>query len=332
MNLWSVAVNRNGQRARDPVKLTAWEGQQITALSLAADGKSGVVVRAAAQTDVYIAALKPDGTLAAEPRRFTFDDRNDRPTGWSNDGKAVLFASDRNGSWDIYRQALDSDTPEPLATGPDRQVIPRMTPDGRGILFVSWPAESEFQRTPARMMLMPSAGVVPHQVAMIPDYAHHRCGAAGCLVEQFSDKSRIVSEFDPERGKGRELFRHDRGDGDVALSPDGQRLAWVLAGARGSGTRIRIADGSGTTVSDIEVHGATFLRALDWQHDGQGFYAGSELIGKGAALMHIDMNGKSRVLWEQPAAQMIWGVPSPDGRHLGVLGASRESNVWMLSR
>jgi hypothetical protein len=180
-------------------------------------------------------------------------------------------------------------------------------------------------------MRLSAQGGVPEQVATIENYAAHRCSSAGCVVEEFQQQFRVVSHLDPVRGKGSELFRHDRHDSDIAMSPDGQRFAWVK-GERGAGTRIQIADRSGAVIRDIQVQGATFLRALDWQSDGRGFYAGSELIGKGAALMHIDMNGRSRVLWEQPAAQMVWAVPSPDGRHVAVLGASRESNVWLLSR
>lgn len=42
---------------------------------------------------------------------------NDLPTAWTPDSQAVLFHSDRNGKWEISKQALDERTAELLITG-----------------------------------------------------------------------------------------------------------------------------------------------------------------------------------------------------------------------
>jgi len=37
------------------------------------------------------------------------------------------------------------------------------------------------------------------------------------------------------------------------------------------------------------------------------------------------------VLWQcKGTGSNIWGVPSPDGRYLAILGSVTNSNVWML--
>jgi len=56
-------------------------------------------------------------------------------------------------------------------------------------------------------------------------------------------------------------------------------------------------------------------------------------------LLYVDLKGNAHVLQEHkgslsPAVMggfsVPWGVPSPDGRHLAILGWTRNSNVWMM--
>jgi hypothetical protein len=43
------------------------------------------------------------------------------------------------------------------------------------------------------------------------------------------------------------------------------------------------------------------------------------------------LRGNARVLWQyKGSGGQIWGVPSPDGRYLAILGTVTNSNVWML--
>jgi hypothetical protein len=50
----------------------------------------------------------------------------------------------------------------------------------------------------------------------------------------------------------------------------------------------------------------------------------------GALLLHVDLNGNAQPLWRQPGISFIWGIASPDGRHLAVKGTSADANVWMI--
>jgi hypothetical protein len=49
-------------------------------------------------------------------------------------------------------------------------------------------------------------------------------------------------------------------------------------------------------------------------------------------LLHVDPEGHAEVLWQQriPGHWGTVGVPSPDGRHLALLGYTIDGNVWML--
>jgi hypothetical protein len=46
----------------------------------------------------------------------------------------------------------------------------------------------------------------------------------------------------------------------------------------------------------------------------------------------VDLEGRAQVIWQQemPYADVNWGIPSPDGRHLAVLGYTTQANVWLL--
>ena len=72
------------------------------------------------------------------------------------------------------------------------------------------------------------------------------------------------------------------------------------------------------------------LTGLDWSPDGKGLYCGS-VSPQSRTLLHVDLKGNARVLWQYKAeGGTIWGVPSPDGRYLAILGGVTNANVWML--
>jgi hypothetical protein len=46
----------------------------------------------------------------------------------------------------------------------------------------------------------------------------------------------------------------------------------------------------------------------------------SHVDSRGGRLLLVDLDGHARVVWEQPGALDISGMPSPDGRHLAICG------------
>ncbi|HMI52303.1 MAG TPA: hypothetical protein VK525_12380 [Candidatus Saccharimonadales bacterium] len=51
---------------------------------------------------------------------------------------------------------------------------------------------------------------------------------------------------------------------------------------------------------------------------------------QGATLLRVNLDGKATPIWQNSQPLEIWGVPSPDGRHIAMFGTSAESNVWMI--
>jgi hypothetical protein len=87
---------------------------------------------------------------------------------------------------------------------------------------------------------------------------------------------------------------------------------------------------SGGAESEITVKGWPNITGLDRSPDGKGFYCGSS-SPQGHTLLYVDLKGNVRVLWQYKAGgYAIWGMPSPDGRYLAILGEVINSNVWMI--
>ena len=72
------------------------------------------------------------------------------------------------------------------------------------------------------------------------------------------------------------------------------------------------------------------LQDLNWAADSQSFFV-SSAEPEGAALLRVSLNGDAETVWQQSQPKLIWGFPSPDGRHLAFLGASSDANVWLIS-
>jgi hypothetical protein len=89
---------------------------------------------------------------------------------------------------------------------------------------------------------------------------------------------------------------------------------------------------AGGEAREIYVKGWNYLRSLSWAADGKGLLVGRHPIS-GSTLLYVDLEGRSDVLWQQgeiPGTPRTWGVPSPDGRHLALVGYTADTNVWTL--
>jgi Tol biopolymer transport system component len=117
------------------------------------------------------------------------------------------------------------------------------------------------------------------------------------------------------------------GDYHWDLSPDGSHLA--ILNAADHEADIRILPIAGGTGQDVKVKGWDALHSLDWAADGKGFFA-STPSGRGAKLLHIDLQGRAQAIWTQTVGHQTWGAPSPDGKKLAILGLTIVSNVWMI--
>ena len=104
-----------------------------------ADGKTLLVSKEQAQSDVWVGELQDDGTRLSAPRRLTLDNPHDRAFFWMPDSRRIAFVSDRNGSFDLLVQDLEGGDVLPIIVGPGEVGGAGLTPRHDVILFSEAP-------------------------------------------------------------------------------------------------------------------------------------------------------------------------------------------------
>jgi Tol biopolymer transport system component len=270
------------------------------------------------------------------PRRLTVEDSDDLPSSWTPDGKSVLFSSDRDGRFHIFRQAINQTRAEAVTAGPEDDLWPVVTPDGSWILYKMAPSSEVPQRQPVRLMRVPVSGGAPQFVADLPPDSEVLCArlpSTLCILAEPGPKQFFFYALDPVNGRGRELARTEVAPGitEMDLSPDGSRIAlsiWEME--RG---RIRILDLAGKTARDLEVQGQHGLLCLAWSADGRGFFVRSfgHVDSSERRLLYVGLDGAVRVLRRTiTTTGPVLLRPSPDGRYLAWAENMWDSNAWML--
>ena len=337
-NLWEARVNAaTGAPVGPARRLTNWAGSNLDHLSATSDGKRLVFQKWLVHFNVHVGELQEGNTRLTPPKKLTFSEALNFPTAWTSDSKAVIFSSDRNGHWGLYKQQLNRDSTETLMTTDDN-VVGRTSPDGKWVLYFTLPSQSVSSPdsgtpVPLRLMRMPVTGGPSELVLTARLFNTPWCARSPstlcAFAEQAPDRKELVfTAFDPVRGKGHELARFatdPNADYNWGVSPDGTRIGIVKIG----GNHIYVLPLDGSATRDLTVTGWSALNTFDWSPNGKGFFS-SNTTGLGATLLFVDLNGKPHPLWQQKSSSLTWGVPSPDGRHLAVLGQEFSGNMWMI--
>src|SRR5215469_15561202 len=334
-NLWAIKTDiRTGEPTGKPGRITNWAGFAFSDFSVTADGKRLEFLKSTSQADVYVGELELKGTHLKPPRRLTLDERNDWPEGWTPDGKAVVFWSDRNGTWDAFRQALNENSAELLPGGPEPKWYSRFSPDGSWLLYMGLPRpEPPGGSLTVRIMRVSTSGGSPELVLSARGTTDVQCARAPatlCVYNEQDQNQMVFFAFDPLRGKGRELARIESDPAVYrtwSLSPDGSRLA--VPGVDPREGSINLLSTTGGPASDLLVKRWGGVSEVDWAPDGKSLYVGCVTL-RGAALLHVDLKGRADLLWQQKGKADTCGRPSPDGRYLVIAAWTTESNAWMI--
>lgn len=299
------------------------------------------------QADVYIGELDLERTYLKPPRRLTMDLHWDMPYAWTPDSKAVLFVSDRTGSFNIFKQALDEDTAEPAPmlveynSGVSALLngeAPHFSPEGDWILYseASKKEEADLRTASRRLMRIPATGGQSQFVLEAQGFFKHCCARAPatlCVLGEMDEKRNQLkfTAFDPEKGRGHELARVNvrLQPGIVAwdLSPDASRIAYSDYDVQEG--RIHFISLDGGTIPDLVVRGWYGFTALTWASDSKGIFVTS-IEANATRILYIDPHGQAHPISEQKPFLASWCVPSPDGRYLAIMTPDWDSNVWTL--
>jgi serine/threonine protein kinase len=359
-NFWQTRMDiRTGEPIEKPKRFTNWSGFCVDTLSETADGKKLAFRRSTVQSSVYLADFQGHGMGIGTPRRFTLNEGRDFPAAWTADSKTIVFVSNRNGQWELFRQHLNEDTAQSIAAvsageaerteaGQFSPTVPRISPDGAWMLFLIWKKKGN-SSAQAELVRVPITGGPPQLVltsspGLIHSFRCARSPATLCTIaERTPDhKQLIFTAFDPIKGRDRELTRFTTNptpDAEYAwdLSPDGTHIAIL----KRSEATIHVLSISPQPTQEIVVKGWSGLQTLDWAADGTGLFVAIAREG-GSALLRLDLNGSGRLLWAskgtvEPGISAFlggptvpWAVPSPDGRHLAICEWNLSANIWMM--
>jgi serine/threonine protein kinase len=336
-NLWELAVDpQSGAAHGKPRQLTEWSGSDIGSLTATADGKRLAYVRDSGHNTVFVGDLANNGDRLLSPRRLTMDEYDNQPHAWTPDSRFVFFTSTRGGHIGIYKQAIDGTAPQVIASSLALDMdSPRLSPDGLWVLFKARPHNPPPGTVP-QLYRVPLSGGVPEALfSMQRAYGWFWCtsrDADFCAYYSRAADPRelILTAFDSQHGKGAELLRIpiEPASGYLhSLSPDGLQAA--IAKVDWNEIQLRIIPLHGQESRTIALDGYTNINSLLWAADSRSIFLGAFRAGF-THLLHVDLNGKVQMIWQQPAGFDLRGIASPDGRHLASGGLSGEANVWMI--
>lgn len=325
--VYSIRLDRTGRAAETPHLITRAEGM-IASLNSTADGKRLFLLRAKEPNEVFLTKFDARASHFQQPRRLTLDENNNYATAWTADSKAVLFISNRNGVWCLFKQGIDEITPEILAEPPDID-LPRLSPDGSEVLYLA-ASHPRLTSSPDSVMGKPLAGGPPHLVIREEEILNFSCARAPsqrCVLSKIDGQDFVFISFELKNGaNNQEILRMKTNDfGNWVLSPDGSKLAIVC-----DVHQIRFFSLEDGTAHNVSVKDWP-LYSVDWSADGRTVFMPSVTADGTPVILEVDQSGKARVVLQGGADSGFSAmIQSPDGQYGLLTEWMQAGNVWMV--
>ncbi len=357
-NVWSLPMDlRTGLANGERVRITTGPDHKPV-MDASADGKKLLFLRTNIQPAVYVSEIDKKTKIVSRPERLTLDDRRSFPYEWTPDGKSVLFISNREGRFHIYKQEVGKGTPELIDTGINWPNILRLNPDRTSILYITDTApnaqtqpvsnsanrnedDKHVEHTPTngdlfRIMRVPLSGGESKKVLEWPQINNFQCARAPsreCIFSSFTNEALEFYEFDSDSGKSSLMFRIADPEWQLhnwTLSPNGELLALAKKLRAQEEAEIQIMSLRGGSTRKIALKDWRMVSTIDWAADGKSIWASaSPRVGE-EVLVNVDLQGHVRPVVKEGSQYVGWAIPSQDGKRLAIWEASGASNVWML--
>ena len=326
----SIRVDeRTGKATGQPQLVTSGVGS-IGGITVTSDGKRLALWRDNNQLQAFISDFDASTRKWKTPRRLTLNANGNIATAWLSDSRTVLFSSNRNGTWTLFKQAIDETTADVMVEGHSIQ-LPRLSPDGSQVLYVSQTDPTD-PSVPKSLMRLPVTGGPPQLVLRDIALGNYQCArlpSTLCIATKFEKDGVVFFALDPEHGIGRQLLKVSGLVHDWSLSPDGR----ALADFRHDHTIRFFSIENGAAKEDKAVILNKWpVDNGDWNADGTGLLIPSATPAGTPVILEVNRAGKTSVVLEG-AVNTPFGfmLQSPDGRH-GLLGAvvPGDNNAWMI--
>ena len=358
-NLWSLQTDpATGDLAGAPHQLSHLNGVVLSQLTGSRDGRQLAAVRTDSTTQTYVADWQTvPSPLLSNQRRLTLEQTDSYPHAWTPDSQCVIFESDRNGHLELFRQSLTRREAELLVSTPGDVYMPQVTPDGKWLLMMYQDRASPGKpdnSTRDLLLRAPIAGGQPVEVPLGAPLDEFRCSlpghGTGCVLRTTKADGQRYFELDPIAGKGRELGRSafvSTGLGRWSLSADGTKV--ILPDTHNAGRFLEIhldPNPSHRSQSWHQVEGIGRMSNISFVPGGDGWLANSPMLDftvnmallpsflgdlfRAEGLFYIDRQFHPHLIYK--SSTNIFGVVSPDRKHMALLGADVNSNVWSFAR
>ena len=140
-DIYYVAIGRDGRAAGEIHRLTT--ALNAVSLSLSRDGRRLAYSVYTPQANVWSIPILPNGVATlAMATQVTFGHQLVESMRVTPDGKALLYDADRNGNSDIWRLTIGEHEPEALTNDVVDEFGASLSPDGRRLVFYSYPEGS----------------------------------------------------------------------------------------------------------------------------------------------------------------------------------------------
>ena len=344
-NYWTVRFDlATGKRIEQERRLTNWAGFCVYGVSASADSKRMTFLEVRPGNFAsYIADVRNGGRILANSRRFLLEGGESFIFDWSSDSNSVVVAGNFGDHYALFKQKLDSDQAESIASAVKGAVLTEAawSPNQKWILALEYPVPGgpteTNQSAPYWITRIPSSGGDPVHLFPVVRPSPFSCArppATFCVVaEQTEDqKQMVVTAFDPERGRLREIAKFDldrpinlwRDNLICSLSPDGQHLAI----ARKPEGALEIYSLNGKLEKVIERRDSSRLWLVTWAPGGDGFFV-TRFTTEGSQFSFMDRMGNMTSL-RKCSSGACGGVASPDGKRLAYSDPIPDNNIWMM--
>jgi Tol biopolymer transport system component len=329
-DIHSIRVDeRTGKAVGQQQVVTSGAGN-IGGMSVTLNGKRLVLWRTDSHDQAFISEFDANTLKWKTPRRLTLDANGNQATAWLPDNKTILFVSNRNGTWTLFKQAIDETTADVLVEG-HSLYLPRLSADGAQVLYGSQtdPADPS---APESLMRLPVAGGPPQLLIRDVGLGNYQCARLPsrlCIIQELRKHDVIFLSFDPGRGIGRELLRTYDGSQDWSLSPDGKMLAIFLGDHR---IRFFSLENAVARESNTVTLNDWWVTNGDWTADGNGILVPSHTPSGTPVILEVNRAGTASVVLKSTAnISFDYMIQSPNGRRAILTAAvPGDNNAWMI--
>lgn len=261
---------------------------------------------------------------------------------FSPDGTTLAFAwnGEGRGNYDIYIQAIDSETPHRVTESPGDDFAPAYSPDGSQIAFYRRAGDT------AAIYVVSTHGW--HEIRVMgmnfgpPSPASAFAGVPAAERLSWSPDGEVLAYVDKESPAdpfsiylrmidARDSLRvtwppeNSPGDSSPAISPDGRLLAFIrrTAGLLGDLYVVPLTGGGPQRLT----HDNRKIRGLAWTPDGRHIIFSSNRRGE-TTLWKIPVAGGDPVRITGAGANAILPTVSPAGNRLAFVRFATDNAIW----